>query len=71
MKLSGFDYISSEAPLYLDAKPFTRRLADAFGPERLVWGGGTPEIVDAQLDYFSESERAKVKGGNLAALLGF
>ena len=71
MKLSGFDYISSEAPLYLDAKPFTRRLADAFGPERLVWGGGTPAIVDAQLDHFSAPERAKVKGGTLARLLGF
>jgi hypothetical protein len=42
---------------------------DAFGPERLVWGSGTPRIVDAHLDWLSEAERAKVKGGNLARLL--
>ena len=71
MKLSGVSYISSDAPLHLDARPFVRRVADAFGPDRLCWGGGTPGIVDAQLDHFSAAERAQVKGGNLARLLGF
>jgi predicted TIM-barrel fold metal-dependent hydrolase len=70
MKLSGLDYISSAGPLYLDVRPFVRQLADAFGPERLCWGGGTPAIVDAQLDHFSAAERALVKGGNLGRLLG-
>ncbi len=70
MKLSGVSYISSDAPLHLDVKPFVRRVADAFGPERLCWGGGTPAIVDAHLDHFSVAERAQVKGGNLARLLG-
>jgi len=48
-----------------------RLVADAFGPDRLCWGGGTPGIVDAHLDHFSAAERAQVKGGNLARLLGF
>jgi L-fuconolactonase len=71
MKLSALEYISNAPPLYLDVKPFTRLVADAFGPERLVWGGGTPQIVDAHLDHLSEMDRAKVKGANLARLLGF
>jgi predicted TIM-barrel fold metal-dependent hydrolase len=68
IKLSGFGYISSAAPLYLDVKPFTRVLADTFGPDHLIWGGGAPAIVDAHLDHFSAAERDKVKGENLAAL---
>ena len=71
MKLSGLNHFSRAAPLYLDAKPLTRRVAAAFGPDRLVWGGGTPRIIDAHLDHWSEGERDRVKGGNLAALLGF
>jgi predicted TIM-barrel fold metal-dependent hydrolase len=71
MKLSGLDYISSAAPPHLDVKPLTRQLAEAFGPTRLVWGGGTPAIVDAHLDHFSDADRALVKGGNLARLLRF
>jgi len=71
MKLSGLDYIASAAPLYLDAKPFTRLVADTFGPDRLVWGGGTPAIVDAHLDHWTEAERAQVKGGTLARLVRF
>ncbi len=71
MKLSGLNHFSSDAPLYLDAKPFTRWVADAFGADRLVWGSGTPAIVDAHLDHLSAAERDKVKGGNLAQLLPF
>ena len=71
MKLSGLDYLSNAAPLYEDIKPFTRGVADAFGAERLVWGGGTPAIVDAHLDHWPADERDKVKGGNLARLLAF
>jgi predicted TIM-barrel fold metal-dependent hydrolase len=69
MKLSGLNHFSRDAPLYLEAKPFTRLVIDAFGPDRLVWGSGTPGIVDAHLDRESEQARAQVKGGNLARLL--
>ena len=69
MKLSGLGHISDQAPLFQDVRPLTRRVAEAFGPNRLVWGGGTPEIVNVHLDFWNEDERARVKGGNLAELL--
>lgn len=71
IKLSGLNHFSTDAPLYLKAKPFTRWVVDAFGPDRLVWGSGTPKIVDTHLAHLSEADRAKVKGGNLARLLPF
>jgi predicted TIM-barrel fold metal-dependent hydrolase len=69
MKLSGLNHFAQDAPLYLSALPFTRWVADAFGPARMVWGSGTPKIVDAHLAHFSEAERERVKGGNLLDLL--
>ena len=69
MKLSGLGHFAKDEPLYLSARPFTRQVIDAFGPDRLVWGGGTPKIVDAHLDRESDTAREKVKGGNLARLL--
>lgn len=71
MKLSGLNHVSTEAPHYLDVQPLVRGLADAFGPDRLVWGSGTPGIIDAHLPHLTESDRAKIKGGNLATLLGW
>lgn len=69
MKLSGLQHFAKDAPRYPDALPLTRRVADAFGPDRLVWGDGSPAIVDTHLAHLPEAERAKVKGGNLARLL--
>lgn len=71
MKLSGLGHFDKEPPHYPDALPLTRRVADAFGPDRLVWGDGEPGIVDTHLAHLPETDRAKVKGGNLAALLKF
>jgi predicted TIM-barrel fold metal-dependent hydrolase len=71
MKLSSLSLFADDAPLYLSLKPFTRLVADTFGPQRLVWGGGAPAMVDAHLDHWNAADRARVKGGNLAALLGF
>jgi predicted TIM-barrel fold metal-dependent hydrolase len=69
MKLSGLSHFAEDAPLYKSALPFTRRVIEAFGPDRLVWGSGTPGIVDAHMEGYSPADRAKVKGGNLARLL--
>ena len=71
MKLSGLNHFSTDGPLYLEARPFTRLVIDAFGPDRMVWGSGTPAIVDAHLSHLSEADRDKVRGDNLARLLGF
>jgi hypothetical protein len=71
MKPSGLGHFAPDAPLYLSARPFTRRVVEAFGPERIAWGGGTLTILDAHMEGYSESDRQKVKGDNLASLLGF
>ncbi|MDA0711239.1 MAG: amidohydrolase family protein [bacterium] len=69
MKLSGLNHFAKDAPHYTSAGPFTRMVAQAFGPDRLVWGSGTPAIVDVHLAHWNETDRAKVKGGNLKNLL--
>jgi len=69
MKLSGFGHFSKDAPLFEEAKPFTKWVIDAFGPDRMVWGGGTSKIVDIHMANYSEEDRSKVKGLNLKRLL--
>ena len=69
MKLSGINHFAADAPLYESAKPFTKLVIDAFGPHHLVWGSGSPAIVDAHLADYSSADRERVKGGNLARLL--
>ena len=36
MKLSGIDHFANDAPLYESAIPFTRWVADSFGPEPVI-----------------------------------
>ena len=69
MKLSCLEYFVDDAPLFASAVPFTQRVIEAFGADRMVWGGGMPAIVDAHMAGYSEADRAKVKGGNLERLL--
>ncbi len=71
MKLSGLNHFASDPPLYLSAVPFVHQVASAFGPERMVWGSGTPAIVDAHLDHFDPDARALVKGGNIQHLISW
>ena len=71
MKLSGINHFASDGPLYASAKRFTRLVADAYGPDRMVWGSGTPEIVDEHLSHWSAADREKVKGDTLARLLNW
>ena len=71
LKLSGLNHFARDVPLYMSTSIFTRRVIGAFGPERMVWGSGTPAIVDAHMEVYGEADRALVKGGNLVRLLGF
>jgi predicted TIM-barrel fold metal-dependent hydrolase len=71
MKLSGLNHFAGDSPLYTSARPFTRQVIAAFGPTRMVWGSGTPDIVDAHMPEYTAEERALVKGGNLARLLNW
>src|SRR5262249_36908103 len=57
-----------------------RRVYDAFGPSRLIWGGygGSPEgfrknltEVDELFGFASEEERGKIRGLNAMKLFGF
>jgi L-fuconolactonase len=71
MKLSGLNHFSREPEPYRDTQTLVRRVAEAYGPDRLAWSSGSPGIVDALLADWSEADRAKVTGGNLARLAGF
>lgn len=71
MKLSGLNHFADDAPFYESARPFTRWVINAFGPQRMVWGSGSPHIVDVHLAHLTPAERQRVKGDNLAALLGW
>jgi len=63
--------------------PIIRRLADAYGPDRMIWGGGfeansTPESYLAgrekalgYLSHLSMADQAKVAGGTAARLFKF
>ncbi len=71
MKLSGLNHFAKDAPLYEETRAFTKRVIEAFGPDRMVWGSGTPEIVDAHMAGYAEAEREKVKGENVRKLAGW
>jgi predicted TIM-barrel fold metal-dependent hydrolase len=68
VKLSGLGHFADDAPRYESARPFTRWVVDAFGPERMAWGGDTPEVVDVHLADRTAAERERVKGGTVAEL---
>jgi predicted TIM-barrel fold metal-dependent hydrolase len=71
MKLSGIDYIATDAPNFESVTPFTRRLIREYGPDRIVWSGGSPQLADIHMKAYSAADIAKVKGGNLQKLLNW
>ncbi len=42
VKISAYYALGKKEPPYLDLLPMIRRLFDAFGPERLMWGSDSP-----------------------------
>jgi predicted TIM-barrel fold metal-dependent hydrolase len=66
-----------------DAAPFVRQAADAFGPDRMIYGGGfepgatgesylaTRERLLGYVSHFSAAEQDKVAGGTAARLFNF
>jgi len=71
MKISGMDYVANDGPDYRSILPFTSRLIKEYGPERIVWSGGSPHIADVHMKGYSAADIAKVKGGNLQRLLNW
>ena len=69
MKLSALERLSSELGDSQSLKELVNRVAEKFGPHRLIWGGGYPDYLDALLDTFTPEERDRVKGKNLAELI--
>lgn len=80
MKFSGVGYSSKEKPPHRDAKDIVRRTYDAFGPDRMLWGGlgataaqfaQQTATFDFMFDFISESDRAKIRSGTAAKLFRF
>ncbi|MBI4877747.1 MAG: amidohydrolase family protein [Acidobacteria bacterium] len=80
MKFSSVAYSSRRKHPFDDVRPLARRVFDAFGPERIVWGslGHTLEdfqrndaLLDRLLDFAPAAGRARIRGLNAARLFGF
>lgn len=74
MKYSGTSYLKG------DVKAMIRRVYDAFGADRIVWGGlgmNAAQFAEADqrmkslFDFASVGDRAKIRGGNAAKLYHF
>jgi len=69
LKLSALDRIGQEIGQERLGSCL-QRAVEAFGAQRLVWGGGTLQRLAELLSYLSEDERALITGGNLQRILG-
>jgi len=80
MKYSGVEYSSKQPYPHADVKPLVRRLFDAFGPDRLIWGGlgmnmaafeRQRAMLEQMFDFATEADRARIRGLTAAKLYGF
>jgi len=80
MKISSLNLPSKQEYPYRDVKPLMRRIYDAFGPDRLIWGGygmsmpafeKATALIDEAFDFASEKDRAKLRGLNAMKVFGF
>ena len=51
LKMSAFYALGKKAPPYLDLVPMIRRVLDAFGVERLMWGSDSPYQLGGENTY--------------------
>lgn len=79
IKYSGVGYSSNQPYPHADAAPVVRRAYDAFGPERMLWGGlganaqafeQATRLFDQMFAFASEADRARIRGGNAIRLFG-
>jgi L-fuconolactonase len=80
MKFSGVNYSSQQEPPHADAKPIVRKILDAFGPDRIIWGGlgqsmdqfeRATQVFETQFAGIPETDREKIRGLNAVKLFGF
>ena len=70
VKVSAFYALGAKQSPYLDLGPMIRRVLEAFGPERLMWGSDSPfqvlrghtyrdsiELVRTRLDFLTPADR--------------
>jgi predicted TIM-barrel fold metal-dependent hydrolase len=77
---TGVETISKEPYPHADAKPLVKRVYEAFGADRMIWGGlGTNmtefarevKLFDLMFDFAPEAERAKIRGLTAQKLFKF
>ncbi len=71
MKFSGLNHFASDGPDYLSAKPFSKQVFNAFGPDKMVMGGVSLSTIEAHMENYSNAEKAKVTGENILKLLSW
>jgi predicted TIM-barrel fold metal-dependent hydrolase len=77
MKYANVSSSSKEKYPYADVRPMVRRIYDAFGADRMIWGyfghdragfDKEVELFDIMFDHVSEADREKIRGGNALKL---
>jgi len=77
MKYSGANYSSKEKWPYADVRPMVRRIYDAFGADRMLWGyfghdragfDKEIELFEIMFDHVSEADKEKIRGGTALKL---
>ena len=81
---TGVQNASKEPFPHLDAKPLVKRVYEAFGPERILWGelganwgattvefGRSIQLFDTMFDFVPESDKARMRGLNAKKLFAF
>jgi predicted TIM-barrel fold metal-dependent hydrolase len=80
MKFSGVGYSSKAGYPFHDVQPLVRRTFDAFGPDRMIWGGlgmdmaafeKNAAMFEEMFAFASAADRAKTRGQNSARLFQF
>lgn len=80
MKFSGWRYSSKEDAPYKDIAPLVKRTFDAFGPDRMIWGGlghdakqfeEACSVFDTAFRFASENDKAKIRGFTAKKLFRF
>jgi predicted TIM-barrel fold metal-dependent hydrolase len=80
MKFSGYRYSSKQGHPYCDAKPTVQKAFDAFGPDRMIWGGmgksieeldRAVEVFELMFDDATETDRVKIRGQTAKRLYNF
>src|SRR5438132_241104 len=88
VKVSELNILSpSKKYPYEDTYPFVKRVYEAYGADRLLWGTGFPgatraqaerpslddelALIETHIPFFSAAERAKILGQNAAKVWGF